>query len=261
MYAAKISVSVENIHLQHSLARSLEALLRSWRVNGQILGKEQPVFLNHNELIATAIIPEEDSLEAIYNTEDSRAIILAIGETEGALLDIKIVGISPYGIAACECEKPGSYILYTNYASLSPPIRCGDCSLPIPLYKIATENDQTRNQVTTWQASYQSCDLLHVNSAIGEQFSQRQVQQHDSPLAKEGRNICKQIEDHTNIPTYYYLSKPGGKSLKQEKKRTCPSCKEKWLLNDSWHDIFDFKCDPCRLLSNIGWTVREPSES
>lgn len=260
MYAAKISVSVEDIQLQHSLAISLEALLRSWRTNGQILGKEQPVFLNHNELIATAIIPEEDSLEALYNTEDARSIILTIGETEGAVLDIKIVGISPYGIAACECEKPGSYILYTNYASLSPPIRCGDCSFPVPLYKIPTRNDEERNRITLWQASYQSCDMLHVNSAIGEQFSQRQVQHHDSPLAKEGRDICSKIEEHTEIPTFYYLSKPGGKSLKQEKKRTCPSCKNKWLLKESWHDIFDFKCESCRLLSNIGWTVRSTPE-
>ncbi len=257
MYAAKISISVDNTEYQQSLAMSLEALLRAWRSNGQILGREQPVFLNQDELIATAIIPDEDSLEAVYNTENARSIILNIGETEGARLDIKIVGISPYAIAACECEKPSSYILYTNYASLSPPIRCGDCSFPVPLYKIATENEEERNQITTWQASYQSCDMLHVNSAIGEQFSQRQVQQHDSPLAREGRNICAQIEKHTNIPTYYYLSKPTGKSLKQEKKRTCPSCKEKWLLDKSWHDIFDFKCETCRLLSNIGWTVRE----
>lgn len=257
MYAAQISIPLGNYDNQPFIVQTLEMLLRAWSANGQILGREHPVFLNHTDLLATVIIAEEDSLSEIYNTDTINDLLSTLKIDDQDSPDIKIVGISPYAIDSCVCENPESLILYTNYASQSPPVRCGNCSLPIPLYKIAPEVDGDRLYLTNWQLSYQSCDTLHVNSIIGEQFSQRQVVQHDSPLSKEGREICKRIEEHTGKPTYYYLSKPTGKSLKQEKKRTCPSCKKKWLLKEPWHDIFDFKCEPCRLVSNIGWSVRQ----
>ncbi len=257
MYAAQLSIPLGDYNNQPFLVQTLEMLLRAWSANGQVLGREHPIFLNHNDIIVTVIIPEEDSLDEAYNTESTRDLVNSLQLNDEKGLDIRLVGISPYATDACVCEEIDSYILYTNHASQASPVRCGNCSRPIPLYKAAPEVDGDRSYIINWQLSYQSCDTLHVNSIIGEQFSQRQVVQYDSPLSKEGREICKRIEEYTGKPTYYYLSKPTGKSLKQEKKRSCPSCKQKWLLEEPWHDIFDFKCEPCRLLSNIGWSVRQ----
>ncbi|MFA0698754.1 DUF2310 family Zn-ribbon-containing protein, partial [Vibrio sp. 10N.222.49.C9] len=55
------------------------------------------------------------------------------------------------------------------------------------------------------------------------------------------------------VPTYYYLYQVGGESLKQEQQRKCPKCGGEWLLDEPLHDMFHFKCDSCRLLSNISW--------
>ena len=257
MYAAKISVPLSQDNNNQSLAHAFELLLKAWRGNGQILGRENPLFFNQSEIIATALIPEENSLDDEFNSQLTTEWFEKLGEVSNNNLNVKIVGISPLSTEICECENPSSYILYTNHQSLTSPVRCGDCSRPVPLYKVAPEENGDRAYIINWQTNYQSCDALHVNSAVGEQFSHRQVTQHNSPLTKEGLEICKKIEEHTGVPTYYYLAKHTAKSIRQEKKRTCPSCSSKWRLKEPWHDMFDFKCDDCRLISNIAWSVRK----
>ena len=42
-------------------------------------------------------------------------------------------------------------------------------------------------------------------------------------------------------------------AAKAEKERKCPQCGGEWLLDAPIHDIFYFKCDDCRLVSNISW--------
>ncbi|WP_423825319.1 DUF2310 family Zn-ribbon-containing protein, partial [Salmonella enterica] len=52
---------------------------------------------------------------------------------------------------------------------------------------------------------------------------------------------------------YYYHYRVGGSSLAQEKARPCPKCGGEWLLDEPLHDIFHFRCEPCRIVSNISW--------
>ena len=74
-----------------------------------------------------------------------------------------------------------------------------------------------------------------------------------SVLFKRGWGLRGRIEYLTKIPTYYYLYRVGGISLKDEKERKGPQCGGEWLLDAPIHDIFYFKCDDCRLVSNISW--------
>ncbi|OZT82185.1 hypothetical protein CIK04_28415, partial [Vibrio sp. 03_296] len=61
------------------------------------------------------------------------------------------------------------------------------------------------------------------------------------------------IEYITKVPTYYYQYRVGGHSLAEEQARKCPKCGGEWLLDEPLHDIFYFKCDDCRIVSNISW--------
>ena len=61
------------------------------------------------------------------------------------------------------------------------------------------------------------------------------------------------IEENADIPTYYYLYRVGGINLKSEQQRRCPQCDGDWALKESIHQVFDFKCDDCRLVSNLSW--------
>ena len=92
-----------------------------------------------------------------------------------------------------------------------------------------------------------------MNGAILEQQSLAEISEYQSTLSKHGRYLAQEIEKETDIPTYYYLYRVGGQSLKSEKSRCCPSCGANWALKDSIFDTFHFKCDTCRLVSNLSW--------
>jgi predicted nucleic acid-binding Zn ribbon protein len=46
------------------------------------------------------------------------------------------------------------------------------------------------------------------------------------------------------------------KNRKREQRRRCPLCGGAWRLEKPLHRLFDFKCDMCRLVSNLAWDVR-----
>ena len=77
-----------------------------------------------------------------------------------------------------------------------------------------------------------------------------------SDLFRRGYDLSKRIGYISKIPTYYYLYRVGGNSLEQEQSRRCPICGGEWALESPLFDIFDFKCDPCRLLSYISWDFK-----
>jgi predicted nucleic acid-binding Zn ribbon protein len=147
------------------------------------------------------------------------------------------------------------FILYTNYLSLESPIRCGDCFGIFPLYRIPATKDDEYTDILTWESDYKACDTLQMNCSTGERFGISQLSRCDSSLSKRGIDICICIAVSTGIPAYYYLLKESGRNKRAELNRKCPSCGGEWLLHDSLHKLFDFKCDKCKLLSNIGWSV------
>ncbi len=76
-----------------------------------------------------------------------------------------------------------------------------------------------------------------------------------SGLTKSGLEICNGIQNLTKKPCFYYLYHPNGRSLKKERERKCPSCNGEWLLEKQLHNLFDFKCDKCHLLSHIAFSL------
>ncbi|MCB1783562.1 MAG: DUF2310 family Zn-ribbon-containing protein [Alphaproteobacteria bacterium] len=59
-----------------------------------------------------------------------------------------------------------------------------------------------------------------------------------------------------NKKTYYYILKSSAKSYDAELLRNCPGCGGDWHQEQPLHDIFDFMCERCGLLSNIAFNVR-----
>ncbi len=80
------------------------------------------------------------------------------------------------------------------------------------------------------------------------------MQEIDSQLSKEGIEICRKIEELTNIPTYYFLYNYK-KTKEGHLPKPCPTCNKKWHLKERLHDFFDFKCDKCKLLSTVSLNI------
>ncbi len=70
----------------------------------------------------------------------------------------------------------------------------------------------------------------------------------------EGRELCTLVEELTDVPTYYYLFRHNARSIESELRRRCPIGDEQWLL-DKPDGLYDFRCNPCRLLSNVVFSI------
>ena len=104
-----------------------------------------------------------------------------------------------------------------------------------------------------WQENWQACDQLQMNGSVLEKEALSEIAEVNSTLTKHGRYLATEIEKESGIPTYYYLYRVGGHSLKSEQQRCCPQCGGNWALETPLFDVIYFKCDQCRLVSNVSW--------
>ncbi|GIV96381.1 MAG: Zn-ribbon-containing protein [Herpetosiphonaceae bacterium] len=258
MYTVEICFQIIDVNTE-GMEGSVEAIkefLNGLRFNGQILGREYPIARNIDKYQIYVLTPEENSLDKDRYNKNVRHWINILVNNGVTGPDITIIGKDPDSSDTCSCNKPGSYILYTTYLSLESPLSCGDCFLPVPLYRIPPTVRDGYYDIIVWQSNYQSCDTLWMNDNVAIRCAYRELSQANSSLSQEGRTICKTIFSLTGIPTYYYLYRHTGRNLEQEKARKCPSCGSNWLLEEPWHNMFDFKCEQCKLLSNIALNIR-----
>jgi predicted nucleic acid-binding Zn ribbon protein len=254
MYSAIIEISPKSNEDEKDYSDLLCLLLGCFRKNGQILGRQYPISLNKNVFSAYVSIPAKDSLDPKYNNKYVTDAYLELGGDE--VITFRILGVDPESGKLCECNNRKSLIIFTNYLSIESPISCGNCFGSVPLYEIPKSYEDEYYRIICWESDYQACDQLQMNCAVGERFAINQMTKSDSALNKIGIEISRTLSEKCNVPVYYYLFKGSGKSHEIEQKRVCPSCSGEWLLEKPFHEIFDFKCENCNLLSNIAWNIR-----
>jgi predicted nucleic acid-binding Zn ribbon protein len=155
--------------------------------------------------------------------------------------------------------------LFTHAFDEASPVSHGGSGRAIPLYTIPVPFE-VKEKIYFWQKEYRWFDHFQLGSGVMEIPAYRQMAEPNSELAQKGREQCRQIEAGTGLPTYYYLFRYWGRP-KGEADRLCPGCGKAWKvehpvgLKKPFHH-FDFRCDPCRLVSHQGdstdggWRVR-----
>jgi predicted nucleic acid-binding Zn ribbon protein len=255
MYTVKISFKPVKTNEIESLNDSVNGLLGAWRMNGQILGKQFLIAEVKNGLEVYVNTPAADSLDEKFN---NKYVTGDISRVKSLKVEPKVtvLGKEPESAMQCECPKIAKYILFTTYVSWESPLRCFECFGTIPLYRIPKTADDEYHDIISWVSNYQSCDSLQMNCRVGERFGLEQMSKLDSALTKDGLQVCRSIEKVTGGKVFYYLHKYRAKSRESELLRKCPNCGGNWYVKKPLHDIFDFVCRKCRLLSNIAWDVR-----
>ncbi len=245
--------------IQQDLENGLYGLLNAWQHNGQISSGSIDIIRLADKCITYVRIPEIDSLHGSYNRSPvEQALEAAKKLLSTNVPEVRIIGKIFDDIDNCQCASRESYILFSTFVGRGSPLRCGTCFQPIPLYQIPPTNGENYQDIESWQSAYEACDTLNMHSGALEEAAINELSKHDSQLSKEGRTICHTIEQHTGKPVYYYLYRWSGQSRKTELERLCPECGGEWLLPKAWHSLFEFKCDRCRLLSNIASDIQEP---
>jgi len=235
---------------------TIYSFLGNLLIEGRILDRDFGVFQKDDFHISIVNIPEKDAFnnltEQKYIKEDLEKL-KEIGLSEPTF---EILGKEIECSESCACKNPSAYVLFTNYLAVQSPIKCFDCGFPLPLYRIKQTEPQQLRYALSWQNDYKACDLLQMHGGFGERFGISQMSKLDSGLTQTGLKICAEIKNLTNKNCYYYLYRYNGRSEKKEAERKCPSCGGEWLLSEPIHDLFDFRCDKCHLLSNIAFSLR-----
>jgi predicted nucleic acid-binding Zn ribbon protein len=145
--------------------------------------------------------------------------------------------------------------LFTHAFDDEPPFSRGDNGKPVPSYLFSIP-DRERENIYFWQHTYRHHDNIWLGSGTLEFPAYRELADPNSGLSKDGRDLCRQIEKVTRIPTYYFLMRYWGRR-NNEDKRKCPGCGQPWRTKHAtekrtgfWQ--FAFQCHKCRLVSHCG---------
>ncbi len=232
---------------------AINRLYEAWRFNGQILGREFPIAVGEGIFRSRLVCPEKESLHPKYHSDFVSHCLQNLTEAKLLAPKIRFVG-QDLNSEVTTVNTPQWQVLYTTYVHTCSPLRSGDDLLPIPLYRNPPTFNGDHKAVIKWQTEWQACDELQMAGASKvEHAALKELTSIHSDLFRRGWDLAKRIGYLTKIPTYYYLYRVRGESLAAEQQRPCPICGGEWLLEEPLHDIFHFKCDHCRIVSNISW--------
>lgn len=250
MHIIKLNFTGKNVGSEEFL-ESADSYMRSLYGSKQIINEEFPYDIIDNGLSVNLYCPEPDSFEEKNSTEYGKSWRKKIEEELECKLEFVYKGLHPELDKFNIHTKWEFLILRSNYLS---PLYEGKSFEPIPLYKIPyTYHDKKcYNDINFWENNYGRVYGLWFNGAVGERWAQNQLQIHNSELSKQGIECCKRIEELTKVPTYYFLFNYRAWGRKKDAAWKCPSCNGDWLIeNKTFNDNFAFKCDDCRLISEL----------
>ncbi|CAM3024649.1 Zn-ribbon-containing protein [Vibrio rarus] len=237
-----------------AVEKAINGLMEALRFNGQVLGREFPLAMDGASFSLRCVCPEEDSLHPKYHSDFVRFSLNKLSQAGVLSPKVRTLGQDLNSEQTSPQSEPSWQILYTTYVHTCSPLRSGDTFMPIPLYRNPPTLNGDHKSIVKWQTEWQACDELQMAGGCkAEHAALHELTSIDSDIYRRGWDLRGRIEYITTIPTYYYLYRVGGESLALEKQRKCPKCGGEWLLEEPLHDMFHFKCDSCRLLSNISW--------
>lgn len=221
--------------------------------NGQACGEYFTVF-QKNILHAYINLQGMNALEEQYHCEYGKNWLNKVRDIFGCNPTWEVIDDDASQEQVHWRDAPYLY-LFTHMNDWASPICRGDNGKPIPLYLLPGEH-KNREDIYFWQREYRDCDSIWMGCGELEIPAYKQLATPTSMLASTGRENCEYIQQVTGIQTYYYLMRYWGRRS-GEKHRKCPSCGGSWRQNESQDNLdapfytFDFKCDPCRLVSHI----------
>lgn len=241
IFELSFSPKVMNQEYEDLLGQFVEDLV----LDGKVSGKGRNALKTENSYVYRLIVPEKESLDIKLFNEDCAmdwADITEFSVSEPKIAHIgEAMGMEP----VCSCRNPSHYILFTMNGRGEPPVICGDCLKPVPLYRFKPTLDNVDYaDILAWDKVYKACDAEFMGG-IGERHAFKMMSDYSSALSEDALKICGELERTTKKPVYYFLFK-----YYTNPKKTCPKCGENWENFDEKYQ-YDFVCHNCRLVSNL----------
>lgn len=236
---------------QHDL---FEMYIASLMHYGQVIGSDYNYVWKQDVLEVYAEIPRPDALAPQYHSSYGRQRLENLQEGLTGDLHWELLQDAP---ARYPRLNSASFLyLYHEVAETadSPVCRARD-GKSHPLYLLPVDQE-CRLSIHRWQLERETYWAAWFDSGPLEIAAWRLMADPNSEHNQWGRELCRQIEEGTKIPTYYFLERYYGRRHGEED-RPCPVCGKQWRVQwpadkkkPFYH--FDFKCENCRVVSIRG---------
>lgn len=150
----------------------------------------------------------------------------------------------------------GELVLFTHAFDDDSPVCRTDIDGQVPVFLLPV-SEEVKNDLVRWQDLYVLHDRMWLASGTLEMAAYRELTLLDSELTEDGRQLCRELEKATRVPTYYFLMRYYSHPT-EEFSRRCPGCGGKWRTKapeEKRHRDWHFLCKRCRLVSNAGVEV------
>lgn len=268
---------------EQGIRRYIEALI----FNGQILGREFPTAWQNDRFSTRLVLADDEALRHSSHSPRALAALQQLADVGLSYPQLAIVGqdllsshVDPcvqHDAIANDSATPSAphrkvlpnvpgYIWYSRFALTHSMLCCAEHFAPVPLYRLPVPEITTVGATTglsaaqdhedaiRWQLQFQALDEIQMQQTrVLPLQAERQLQGLHSALNRQGRRLAKAYANTLQRPVYYYLYAGSSRDCATEADKHCPSCQQPWRLSSAWHDIFDFRCDRCFLVSNIAW--------
>lgn len=256
-YLADLELSAQDAAAD--LGDALEGLLADLGKNGQIWG--QPLIAGvGSRWHATVHVPHLDALDPSNDSPWVRRARESLVALLGAPLVWRVRGAATSARSSAEQWRAcPAFVVATHVFQRTSPLHAGDDGEPAPLYLLPLE-PLLREQLTFWMRSFATHDAVWLDSGALEEPAYDQLAQLDGELVLRARELAASVEAAVGRPTYHDLHA----YYVPPRPEQCPSCDARWVVAEVAPGAglggFDYRCDPCRLVSRVASCVREGSD-
>lgn len=235
---------------EQAIRHYLETLI----FNGQILGREFPTYLQQDSFISRIILPETTALASQHHSTTAKQALMALGDAGLAFPKLAVLGEDLMSNHTDPCEAPAALILYCRFGLMNSVLYCAEHFAPVPLYRFLPTSGPDHQDFIRWQLQFQALDEIQMQEQrVLPKVAENSLQQLHSSLNRQGRFFAAKISRQQQVPVYYALYSGSSDNCDTAVAKKCPGCGCAWRLAQPLHQLFDFQCQQCRLLSNIPW--------
>lgn len=221
---------------------------------GQILGREFPTYQAKDSFFSRVVLPQADALEKKSHSKTGLDALEQLQQVGLSYPKLKILGDDLMSNHTDPCPSHSALILFCSFSATNSVLYCAEHFAPVPLYKVGRSSGEDFESLVRWQLQYQALDEIQMQEArVLLKSAEQSLQGFYSGLNQQGYKQAKALSKELQKPVYYYLYSGSSSDCSLDAGKKCPCCGSDWQLTESWHGLFDFRCEPCQLLSNIAF--------
>ena len=234
--------------------RGIRYYLEKLIFQGQILGREFPTYQAQDSFFSRVVLPQADALEKKSHSTAGLDALERLQQVGLSYPKLAILGDDLMSNHTDPCPSHSALILFCSFSATNSVLYCAEHFAPVPLYKVGRNSGEDFESLVRWQLQYQALDEIQMQeSRVLLKSAEQSLQGFYSGLNQQGYKQARALSNELQKPVYYYLYSGSSPDCSLDAGKTCPCCGSDWKLTESWHGLFDFRCEPCQLVSNIAF--------